>query len=216
VRRLLFIGLAASGLAGCYESDIDPMMRQEKYKAYAETPFYSDGRAMRSPPQGTISRERVIGDAAVTSPPLTEALLLRGRDRYDIYCAVCHGYAGDGDSVVAQKMSLRAPPTFHDDRLRAYTPGQIFNAITEGYGLMPTYAAEVPTPDRWAIANYVKALQASQHATVNDVPADQRSALDNPPAPHKAGPHAGAEPKHPSEFPPSEKKTQEKPTGSKE
>ena len=216
MRRVVFIVAAASGLAGCYESDIDPMMRQEKYKAYAETPFYADGRAMRLPPPGTISRERVIGDPAVASPPLSDALLARGRDRYDIYCAVCHGYAGDGDSVVAQKMSLRAPPTVHDDRLRAYTPGQIFNAITEGYGLMPTYAAEVSTQDRWAIANYVKALQLSQHATENDVPANLRNTLDTPPSPPKSGPHAGAEPKHPSEFPPSEKKTQEKPTGSKE
>lgn len=206
MRRLLFIACAASSLMiGCTESDIDPMMRQEKYKAYSESPFYADGRAMRLPVKNTISRERVIGDAAIQSPPVTEALLARGHDRFDIYCAVCHGYAGDGDSVVAAKMSLRQPPTFHDDRLRAYTPAQIFNAITEGYGIMPTYAAEISTPDRWAIANYVKALQLSQHATVNDVPADQRDSMDHPGA-AKSGPHAGAEPKAPSEFPPSEKK----------
>jgi mono/diheme cytochrome c family protein len=196
VKRLVLIVAAASALttvSGCYESDIDPMMRQEKYKAYAETPFYPDGRAMRRPPANTVPRERMIGDPAVQSPPLSEALLERGRDRYNIYCAVCHGYAGDGDSVVASKMSLRAPPTFHDDRLRAYTPGQIYNAITEGYGIMPTYAAEVPTEDRWAIANYVKALQLSQHATIDDVPANLRNSLDTPATKPKAGPHAGAE-----------------------
>jgi mono/diheme cytochrome c family protein len=206
VKRLVYIVAAIAGLSGCVESDIDPMMRQEKYKAYAETPFYSDGRAMRRPPAETIPRERVIGDPAVQSPPLTQALLERGRDRYNIYCAVCHGYAGDGDSIVASKMSLRAPPTFHDDRLRAYTPGQIYNAITEGYGIMPTYAAEVSTPDRWAIANYVKALQLSQHATVEDVPVELRNSLDTPATPPKQGPHAGAEPKVPSQNPPSEKK----------
>jgi mono/diheme cytochrome c family protein len=180
VKRALFIVAASASLAGCYESDIDPMMRQEKYKAYSATPFYTDGRSMRLPPAGAIPRERAIGAAASESPPVTYALLQRGRDRYDIYCAVCHGYAGDGDSVVASKMSVRQPPSFHGDRLRAYTPGQIYNAITEGYGVMPTYAAEVSTPDRWAIANYVKALQLSQHATVNDVPADKRGELDKP------------------------------------
>jgi mono/diheme cytochrome c family protein len=218
VSRLLYVAAAASALsfAGCYESDIDPMMRQEKYKAYAETPFYEDGRAMRLPPKDTVPRERVIGEEAINSPPLTQALLERGRDRYDIYCAVCHGYAGDGDSVVASKMSLRAPPTFHDDRLRAYSPGQIFNAITEGYGYMPTYAAEVPTADRWAIANYVKALQLSQHVAANDVPADKRGSLDTPAAPPKEGPHAGAEPSTPSANPPAEGNTATHPTGSKE
>lgn len=180
MKRALFIVATAGTLAGCYESDIDPMMRQEKYKAYSATPFYADGRAMRLPPQGTVPRERVIGPAASESPAVTYALLERGRDRYDIYCAVCHGFAGDGDSVVASKMSVRQPPSFHNERLRAYTPAQIYNAITEGYGIMPTYAAEVSTPDRWAIANYVKALQLSQHATVNDVPADKRGELDKP------------------------------------
>ena len=162
--RLLFaaaVASAAVGAAGCTESDIDPMMRQEKYKAYAETPFYADGRAMRRPPPDTIPRERAIGDEAITSPPLTEALLERGRDRYDIYCAVCHGYAGDGDSVVASKMSLRAPPSFHDDRLRAYSPGQIFNAITEGYGYMPTYAAEVPTMTCRRVVEPVRPVRGS-------------------------------------------------------
>jgi mono/diheme cytochrome c family protein len=127
-----------------------------------------------------VPRERTLD--ATTSPPVTAALLTRGRERFDIHCAVCHGRAGDGDSVVASKMSLRAPPTFHSEKLRPYTPAQIFDVITNGYGYMPTYSAEIAVADRWAIAHYVKALQLSQHATVDDVPAAERSNLDKPAA----------------------------------
>ena len=102
------------------------------------------------------------------------------RERFDIHCAVCHGYAGDGDSVVASKMSLRAPPTLVDDKLRAYTVQQIFLVATEGYGYMPKYNAEISAQDRWAIANYIKALQLSQHASLDEVPADKRGDLDKP------------------------------------
>jgi mono/diheme cytochrome c family protein len=185
VAGYLYAGSLALGLglgaAGCHESDIDPMMRQEKYKAYWSTEFYADGRAMRLPPANTVPRERTLD--TTTSPPVTQALLERGHERYDIHCAVCHGYAGDSDSVVATKMSLRAPPTFHSEKLRAYTPAQIFDVTTLGYGYMPTYAAEVSVADRWAISHYVKALQISQRATVDDVPAAERSSLDHPAAP---------------------------------
>jgi mono/diheme cytochrome c family protein len=185
IAAYMFVGAVA--LAGCHESDIDPMMRQEKYKAYWESPFYDDGRAMRIPPANTVPRERVLDTA--TSPPVTMALIGRGRERYDIHCAVCHGYAGDGDSVVASKMSLRAPPTLHSDKLRSYTPAQIFDVATSGYGYMPTYAAEISVADRWAIAHYVKALQLSQHAAVDDVPAAERGSLDHPVAKPDAPAH---------------------------
>jgi mono/diheme cytochrome c family protein len=184
--------VASATLAGCHESDVDPMMRQEKWKAYWATDFYSDGRAMRLPPEHTVPRERTLDTA--TSPPLTVALVERGRDRFDIHCAVCHGYAGDGDSVVASKMSLRAPPTLHSEKLRAYSPAQLFDVMTTGYGYMPTYAAEVTVADRWAIAHYIKALQLSQHATVEAVPAAQRGELDKP-APAPAGEHEPSEKK---------------------
>lgn len=184
VAGYLHVGTVALGLGlggfGCHESDIDPMMRQEKYKAYWSTDFYGDGRAMRLPPEHAIPRERTLD--TTTSPPVTLALLERGHERYDIHCAVCHGFAGDSDSVVASKMSLRAPPTFHSEKLRAYSPAQIFDVVTLGYGYMPTYAAEVSVADRWAISHYVKALQLSQRGTVDDVPAAERSSLDHPAA----------------------------------
>jgi len=174
---ILLLG-ALTLVGGCTESDIDPMMRQEKFKPYWENNYFSDGRAMRIPPTGTVPRERKLDE--FTPPPVTAALVARGREQFDIHCAVCHGYAGDGDSVVASKMSLRAPPTLVDDRVRAYTTTQIFTVATEGYGYMPKYDAELSVQDRWAIANYIKALQMSQHASLDDVPADKRGDLDKP------------------------------------
>lgn len=179
--RLGWLLLAAFTVGGCVESDIDPMMRQrEKIKPYQTSNFYADGRGMRIPPANTVPRERPLN--ALTPPPVTAALVQRGRERFDIHCAVCHGYAGDGDSVVASKMSLRGPPTLVDDKVRAYTVAQIFDVVTNGYGYMPKYDSEVTIADRWAISNYVKALQLSQHASVDDVPADRRGDLDKPAA----------------------------------
>jgi mono/diheme cytochrome c family protein len=182
VTRLAYAFVAGVALAGagCHESDIDPMMRQEKWKAYWSTSLFADGRAMRQPPEHTIPVEHPLDTA--TSPKVTTQLVERGRNRYDIHCAVCHGYAGDGDSVVASKMSLRPPPTFHSEKLRPYTAAQIFAVETQGYGYMPTYASEISVADRWAIAHYVKTLQLAQHATIDDVPAAERGSLDKPAA----------------------------------
>lgn len=175
---LLLLG-ALVLVGGCTESDIDPMMRQEKMKPYWENNFYADGRSMRIPPTGTVPREHTIA-AAAAAPVVTAALVQRGRERFDIHCAVCHGYAGDGDSIVASKMSLRGPPTLVDDKVRAYPVEKIFDIATNGYGYMPKYDAEISVKDRWAIANYVKALQLSQHASLDEVPADKRGELDKP------------------------------------
>ena len=176
--RAMILLVGALSLFGCTESDIDPMMRQEKFKPYWANDDYADGRAMRVPPVNTVPREHVLN--AMTPPPITAALVQRGRERFDIHCAVCHGYAGDRDSVVASKMSLRGPPTLVDDKVRAYPVEKIFEVATKGYGYMPKYDAEISVQDRWAIANYVKALQLSQHASLDDVPADKRGDLDKP------------------------------------
>ena len=179
MRAILLTLGALVFVAGCHESDIDPMMRQEKMKPYWENSYYTDGRSMRLPPPGAIPRERPL-QLMTTPPQVTLALLQRGHERFDIHCAVCHGYAGDGDSIVASKMSLRGPPTLVDDKVRAYPVEKIFDVATNGYGYMPKYDAEVSVADRWAIANYVKALQLSQHASLDDVPADKRDELDKP------------------------------------
>jgi mono/diheme cytochrome c family protein len=207
---LLGLGLASLS-AGCTTADIDPMERQPKVKAYAESTLFADGRAMRQPPAGTVPRERplegpeaqagaaVLADEDVTAlpVPLTRALLDRGRNRFDIYCATCHGLVGDGDSVVADKMSLRVPPSLHSPHARALTVGQLYRVIVEGYGVMPSYRVELPLSDRWAVVAYVQALQRSQNARPSDVPEAERPKLGPPPAgsaPPGAAPAGGGTP----------------------
>jgi mono/diheme cytochrome c family protein len=112
--------------------------------------------------------------------PVTRDVLSRGQQRFDIYCLPCHGYLGDGDGMVVQR-GFSPPPTFNSDRLRRAPVGHFFEVVTDGLGSMPSYAAQIPVPDRWAIVAYVRALQLSQHATVDDVPPDQRVQLDQSP-----------------------------------
>ena len=109
---------------------------------------------------------KVGGEIAATFPfPITRADLDRGEDRYNIYCAPCHSRTGDGNGMVVQR-GYRRPPSFHIDRLRQAPPGHLFDVITNGFGAMPDYAAQIPVRDRWLIAAYVRALQLSQNAAV--------------------------------------------------
>jgi mono/diheme cytochrome c family protein len=107
---------------------------------------------------------------------LTVALLERGRERFNIYCAPCHGRAGVGDGMVVQR-GMPRPPSLHDERLRAAPDQHVFDVITRGYGVMYSYAMRVQPPDRWAIVAYIRALQLSQHATLADVPTADRDRL---------------------------------------
>lgn len=171
------------------------MIRQTKYMPFQVGPFFPDNRAMRTPPGGTVPQGVVIetlvltqgiaegpelelepGGGAVDFPfPLTDSLLQLGRKRFDITCAACHGVAGDAASTVATKMQLRPPPSLHQANLRGYTPGQLFRVVTEGYGLMPSYATLLNWEERWAVVAYVKALQLSQSATVSTLPEPVRA-----------------------------------------
>jgi mono/diheme cytochrome c family protein len=101
--------------------------------------------------------------------PVTRAVLDRGRERFTIYCAVCHGPLGYGDGVVVQR-GFTQPPTFHSDRLRSAPAGYFFDVITHGYGSMPDYAPQIHAPDRWAVVAYLRVLQFSQHAPLNELP----------------------------------------------
>ena len=126
-----------------------------------------------------VLQEGVDADGSfVTELPegitLDAALLDRGQNRYDIYCAPCHDKAGTGNGIVRQRGFI-PPPSFSDDRVRAFPVGQINNAIAKGVRTMPSYAAQVPAADRWAIAAYVRALQISQGSTLDQVPADVAS-----------------------------------------
>lgn len=147
------------------------------------TVLWKDGRTERPPLDGTVAQGQLEGDDffdrgmvdgafATTTPMAVDgALVDRGHARYDIYCAPCHDRAGTGRGTVALR-GLVPPPTFHQDRLRQMPVGQIFDVISHGARTMPSYAPQIPTADRWAIAAYVRALQLSQHATLDQVPAD--------------------------------------------
>jgi mono/diheme cytochrome c family protein len=122
---------------------------------------------------------RAVGGAplnAINPLPLTLATLQRGRERFDIYCSPCHSKAGDGDGMVVRR-GFPAPPSYHTDRLRNAPDAHFFSVITNGYGAMYSYADRITADDRWAIVAYIRALQLSQHATIDDVPAERRGAL---------------------------------------
>ena len=165
------------------------MHDQPKDQPLAPSRFFADGRASRPRVEGTVARGELdldppfttgrIGDGFVREVPLpvTKPLLLRGRERYDIYCAVCHDRVGTGDGMIVRR-GYRRPPSLHIDRLRNETDGYLFDVATRGFGQMPGYAAQVPVRDRWAIVAYVRALQLSQHATLADVPAADRDRLE--------------------------------------
>jgi mono/diheme cytochrome c family protein len=184
LRRLATLSLLA--LTACPR--LDPMQRQEKYKAYQESDFFADGLAMRHPPPGTVPYRASVDPAvqdgrgpdgkpvALLPVKVDAALLARGRQRFDITCATCHGVLGDGESQVAINMSLRRPPSLH--LYRDLPDGYIFQIISEGFGLMPSYAASLPVEDRWAVVAYVRALQLSQHASPDQVPPERRGDLD--------------------------------------
>jgi mono/diheme cytochrome c family protein len=184
--RLAVAAALVAALTACPR--LDPMQRQPKYRAYQKSEAYPDGLAMRHPPAGTVPFGALLDPAVATGlgadgrtlerAPIapTAALLARGRNRFNVYCAACHGLIGDGESQVAINMSLRRPPSLH--AYRDVTDGHIFGVITNGFGLMPPYSAELPAEDRWAIVAYVRALQLSQHAALEQVPAEDRRRLE--------------------------------------
>jgi cytochrome c len=143
---------------------------------------------MRQPPDGTVPRERQTMRPEITSGrdrsgrivnaipiPVTKELMLLGRTRFEVYCAICHGLVGDGVSLVATQMSLRPPPNLH--QIRNPGPGHVFQVVSEGFGLMPSYAAQLTPYDRWAIVAYVHALRRSQAGTLADAPPDIQDKL---------------------------------------
>ena len=159
-----------------------------RYKTYARSDFFGDERSARPIVEGTIARGQLNEDevlftgkqggafVAAVPLPVDAALLARGRQRYGIYCTPCHGLAGKGDGMVVRR-GYRKPASFHDQKLRDQPVGYFFDVITNGFGAMPDYAAQVPVRDRWAIVSYLRALQLSQHAVLDDVPAKHRPEL---------------------------------------
>ena len=162
--------------------DWERMIEQPRYDAYAASPFFADGMAMRTPPVGTVPY-RAVGTRAPlpTTPPgdtiplaVDAALLASGRERFDIVCAPCHGLDGSARTPVAASMTLRPPPSLHEPRLRALGPGALHRIVAEGYGLMPSYAPLLDVRARWAVVAYVQALQRSQNALLAELPPELR------------------------------------------
>ncbi len=155
-------------LVACGDDPFNRMVEQPKLRPQA------DG-ANRVPPAGTVARERQL-ELERQAPPMTMALLQKGRHRYEIVCATCHGLTGEADTVVAGNFAQRHPPSFHEPRLREKDDAYLFNAITLGYGVMPSFP-EIPVEERWGIVGYVRALQLSQRATLEQAPAEEQQRL---------------------------------------
>lgn len=174
-------------LAGCGRNMFD----QPRLDPYQESEFFEDGMGMRPIPPNTVSRERgniepsflsglgATGFVAEMPYELTTDVLRRGQERYDIYCAVCHNYNGDGKGIIVQR-GFPQPFSFVDEQRLLIMPiGYFFNAATNGFGRMYSYASRISPEDRWAIAGYIKALQLSQNASADDIPADILATLQS-------------------------------------
>lgn len=180
---------------------LERMLNQPKVKAYASASQLPSGMAMQPPPEGALPTDTELDAPIVTTGldptkphargapsgakgayvekipiPVDRGLLEAGRERFELFCAACHGILGDGESVVASKMSLRQPPSLHGV-VRTYPDGRIFDTIRHGYGLMPSYEAQISVNEAWGIVAYVRALQLARHASVADLPPDIRAHL---------------------------------------
>jgi mono/diheme cytochrome c family protein len=166
VKTVAILLLAAFALAGCKQW----MERQPRYDTYAPSSLWPNGSEAQHPPDGVVAHGDLVYRAALTTPPkVTPALLARGRQRFDIFCAPCHGWGGDGDGPVVQA-GFPAPPSYHSPRLIAAPAQHFIDVITNGYGVMYSYADRVAPRDRWAIVAYIRALQLSRHATLAEAP----------------------------------------------
>jgi mono/diheme cytochrome c family protein len=172
-------------LLGCRQQ----MAEQPRYDPLEPSTFFADGQSARPLVPGTVAHDEPLtvdtplytgkaGEKFVEAFPFAVTLdgLKRGRERYDIFCSPCHSRLGDGNGMIVQRGYTR-PPSFHTDRLRAAPAGYFFSVMTDGFGAMPAYAAQIPPQDRWAIIAYIRGLQLSQHATLAEVPPEERQKL---------------------------------------
>jgi hypothetical protein len=174
-------------LAGCNVPSefLQRMEAQAKYEYYETSEFWADGRAMRTPPEGTIPRERPVGNPGISTGrvngtlvsgiplELNREVLELGQKKYNIVCSQCHGRLGDGNSVVAENMALRLPPSLLE--VANKPDGHFYVAINEGYGVMPSFSGELDTQERWAVVAYVRALQRARNSQVGGQPLPQEN-----------------------------------------
>ncbi len=184
----MLLSAAVLLVAGCRQD----MHDQPKVRPLRESDFYADLRSARPLVEGTVPAGEFTDDTPYYTGkqdgndiadfplPVDRALLERGQQRYNIYCAPCHSTLGDGNGMIPAR-GYRRPPSFHTTRLRELAVGHYFDVITNGFGAMPDYRAQVPVRDRWAIIAYIRALQVSQNASQSDVPEKKQPLLDMPP-----------------------------------
>ena len=211
--RLVLLLVATCALAGC-ERTMKDMYVQPRLGPDAASPLWADGKGSRPPPPGSVpvamgdlaktsggrrGRDeldaRAAADAASAPPSAGLALLERGQSRYDVFCAPCHSVVGDGDGMIVRRGFPR-PPTFHQARLRDAPDRHLFDVVTQGYGVMPSFADRVTPQDRWAVVSYVRALQLSQDAPAVTLPADLQAALRALPASAPASRASAPPPAH--------------------
>jgi hypothetical protein len=193
---LLAVAAAAIALTGCSGQSsrqppiiVFPDMRfQDRYDPQERGVFFSDQRASRQAVPGTVARGRLreddvlftglVNNQYVGRNPLTitEDVMLTGQRRFNTYCSPCHDRTGQGRGVVAQR-AMWIPTNLHEGRVKSFNDGEIFNVITHGRRTMPSYRFQITEQDRWAVVAYVRALQRTSSATVEDVPPDQRAGL---------------------------------------
>jgi mono/diheme cytochrome c family protein len=195
--RLLVTCGVLLAAAGCRQD----MHNSPKAIPLRESVFFKNASSARPLVDGTIARGTLKDDvsfftgkngaAVVDALPfqLTAEVLDRGEQRYNIYCSPCHGPSGKGDGMIVRR-GFRQPPSYHTDRLQNVPIGHFYDVMTNGFGAMPDYRAQVSPRDRWAIAAYVRALQLSQHASAADIPAEERQKLSQP-KPTEGAPAAG-------------------------
>jgi len=188
-QRLRAIAVLAMSvaLAACRQD----MHDAPRYEALEASPFFSNGSSARTLVANTVPRGylredellytgKVAGQFANTFPmAVTADVMARGQERFNVFCAPCHGRSGVGNGMIVQR-GFRQPPSYGEQRLRDAPAGYFFDVMTNGFGAMQDYSAQVPVADRWAIVAYIRALQLSMNATVADVPADRRADLDRP------------------------------------
>ena len=165
---------------------------QPRQNPLSRSDFFTDQRSARSPVEGTIARGQLHEDSYfytgkignnpgdVMPFPVNKEVLERGRERFNIFCAPCHSRLGDGNGFVPSRGFARKPPSFHIARLQKAPLGYFYDVISEGFGIMPDYASQIPPQDRWDIVAYVRALQLSQNATMEDIPPGQKIPSEPP------------------------------------
>ena len=180
---LAMLGLCAAAFGGCGDTLRQDMANQPRLNPLSPAPIFQDGRSERPIIDNTVARGALDEDALYVPKDsnafplsLTKELLERGQDRYNIFCSPCHGLQGDGQGMVTMR-GMKHPPSYHQERLRNEPSGYFYDVVTNGFGAMNGYSAQLTPRDRWAIVAYVRALQLSRDAHVGDLPANLREKL---------------------------------------